>query len=93
MGDSFLWQSKYDFLNGVFHKGNHYLLESLFMLKYKTKFKKYLYTRNDSRLALSVNDNIASCLFLYLYNNKLNYHILEGSFDESEYLIPEILER
>ena len=31
--------------------------------------------------------------FLYLYNNKLNYHILEGTFAESEYLIPEILNK
>ena len=28
-----------------------------------------------------------------MYNNKLNYHILEGSFVESEYLIPEILNK
>jgi hypothetical protein len=28
------------FLNPVFFKRNHYLLESLFMLKYKSKFKK-----------------------------------------------------
>jgi hypothetical protein len=82
------------FLNPVFFlKGNHYLLESLFMLKYKTNFKKYLVllekTISDSRFP--VNDNIASLSFLYLYNNKLNFHILEGSFAESEYLIPEVL--
>ena len=84
------------YLNPVFFlKGNHYLLESLFMLKYKSKFKKYLLlleeTTNDPRFP--VNDNIASLSFLYLYNNKLNYHILEGTFSESEYLIPEILEK
>ncbi|AOW10071.1 hypothetical protein [Flavobacterium gilvum] len=84
------------FLNPVFFlKGNHYLLESLFMLKYKTNFKKYLElleeTINDPRFP--VNDNIASLSFLYLYNNKLNYHILEGTFAESEYLIPEILNK
>ena len=84
------------YLNPVFFlKGNHYLLESLFMLKYKSKFKKYLLqleaTINDSRFP--VNDNIASLSFLYLYNNKLNYHILEGTFAESEYLIPEILQK
>ena len=28
-----------------------------------------------------------------MYNNKLNYHILQGTFNESEYLIPEILEK
>ncbi|MFV8343894.1 hypothetical protein [Flavobacterium sp. XS2P39] len=84
------------YLNPVFFlKGNHYLLESLFMLKYKTKFKKYLVrleeTIKDRRFP--VNDNIASLSFLYLYNNKLNYHILEGTFAESEYLIPEVLEK
>jgi hypothetical protein len=84
------------FLNPVFFlKGNHYLLESLFMLKYKSNFKKYLTlleeTIHDSRF--TVNDNIASLSFLYLYNNKLNFHILEGTFAESEYLIPEILSK
>jgi hypothetical protein len=48
-------------------------------------------TINDPRFP--VNDNIASLSFLYLYNNKLNYHILEGTFAESEYLIPEILSK
>ena len=84
------------YLNPVFFlKGNHYLLESLFMLKYKSNFKKYLElledTINDPQFP--VNDNITSLSFLYLYNNKLNYHILEGTFAESEYLIPEILDK
>ncbi|WP_348797133.1 hypothetical protein [Flavobacterium adhaerens] len=84
------------FLNPVFFlKGNHYLLESLFMLKYKSNFKKYLNlleeTIKDPRFP--VNDNISSLSFLYVYNNKLNYHILEGTFAESEYLIPEILNK
>ena len=65
------------------------------MLKYKSKFKEYLLkleeTINDVKFP--VNDNIASLSFLYLYNNKLNYHILEGTFSESEYLIPEILHK
>lgn len=84
------------YLNPVFFlKGNHYLLESLYMLKYKSNFKKYLLLLeekiNDPRFP--VNDNIASLSFLYLYNNKLNYHILEGTFAEAEYLIPEVLEK
>jgi len=70
-------------------------LESLFMLKYKSNFKKYLElleeTISDPRFP--VNDNIASLSFLYIYNNKLNYHILEGTFAEAEYLIPEILSK
>jgi hypothetical protein len=84
------------YLNPVFFlKGNHYFLESLYMLKYKSNFKKYLTlleeTINDQRFP--VNDNVASLSFLYLYNNKLNYHILDASFAESEYLIPEILDK
>ena len=84
------------YLNPVFFlKGNHYLLESLFMLKYKTNFKKYLELLEETihNPQFPVNDNITSLSFLYLYNNKLNYHILEGTFTESEYLIPEILNK
>lgn len=84
------------YLNPVFFlKGNHYFLESLYMLKYTSNFKKYL-TLLEETIAdprFPVNDNIASLSFLYVYNNKLNLHILEGTFDESEYLIPEILEK
>ena len=83
-------------LNPVFFlKGNHYLLESLYMLKYKSKFKKYLSLLEDTikDSHFPVNDNIASLSFLYVYNNKLNYHILEGTFAESEYLIHEILSK
>jgi hypothetical protein len=84
------------YLNPVFFlKGNHYLLESLFMLKYMSNFKKYLElledTINDPQFP--VNDNISSLSFLYLYNNKLNYHILEGTFSESEHLIPVVLDK
>ncbi|WP_281233568.1 hypothetical protein [Flavobacterium gelatinilyticum] len=84
------------YLNPVFFlKGNHYFLESLYMLKYTSNFKRYLSlleeTIEDEKFP--VNDNIASLSFLYVYNNKLNLHILEGTFEESEYLIPEILEK
>ncbi|MCP2025005.1 hypothetical protein L1276_000145 [Flavobacterium sp. HSC-32F16] len=78
-----------------FLKGNHYFLESLYMLKYTSNFKRYLSlleeTIQDDKFP--VNDNIASLSFLYVYNNKLNLHILEGTFPESEYLIPDILEK
>ena len=84
------------FQNPVFFlKGNHYFLESMFMLKYQSNFKKHLslleQTIDDERFP--VNDNIASLSFLYLYNNKLNYHILEGSFETAEQLVPLILEK
>jgi|TARA_R110000868_G_scaffold81203_5_gene230064 hypothetical protein len=84
------------FLNPVFFlKGNHYLLESLYMLKYMSKFKENL-LRLEETIAdprFPTNDNIASLSFLYVYNNKLNFHILEGTFAEAEYLIPEILNK
>ena len=84
------------FLNPVFFlKGNHYLLESLYMLKYMSKFKENL-SRLEETIAdprFPANDNIASLSFLYVYNNKLNFHILEGTFAEAEYLIPEILHK
>jgi hypothetical protein len=84
------------FLNPVFFlKGNHYLLESLYMLKYMSKFKENLLRLEDTiaDARFPVNDNIASLSFLYVYNNKLNFHILEGTFAEAEYLIPEILHK
>lgn len=84
------------YLNPVFFlKGNHYFLESLYMLKYTSNFKKYLNLLEETITdpKFPVNDNIASLSFLYVYNNKLNLHILEGTFAESEYLIPEILEK
>ncbi|WPO78005.1 hypothetical protein [Flavobacterium sp. KACC 22761] len=84
------------YLNPVFFlKGNHYFLESLYMLKYTSNFKRYLSLLEETIAddKFPVNDNIASLSFLYIYNNKLNLHILEGTFAESEYLIPEILEK
>lgn len=84
------------YLNPVFFlKGNHYFLESLYMLKYTSNFKKYLNLLEETIAdpKFPANDNIASLSFLYVYNNKLNLHILEGTFAESEYLIPEILEK
>jgi hypothetical protein len=73
------------YLNPVFFiKGNHYLLESLFMLKYKSKFKKILLlleeTIEDPRFP--VNDNIASLSFLYLQQQiKLSHS--EGSLTKA----------
>lgn len=84
------------YLNPVFFlKGNHYFLESLYMLKYTSNFKKYLNLLEETIAdpKFPANDNIASLSFLYVYNNKLNLHILEGTFAESEYLIPEILSK
>ncbi|MBU2946155.1 hypothetical protein [Zobellia uliginosa] len=77
-------------LNPVFFlKGNHYLLESIFYVKYSSHFREVL-----ERLETVVeskdfpkNDNIASLAFLYINANKLNLHFLEGTFNKGLYLV------
>ncbi len=78
------------YLNPVFFlKGNHYLLESLFFVKYASQFRETL-----DKMEIIVkhpdfpkNDNISSLAFLYLYSNKLNLHFLEGTFEKGLYLV------
>ncbi|GMN09069.1 hypothetical protein MTsPCn9_04750 [Croceitalea sp. MTPC9] len=77
-------------LNPVFFlKGNHYLLESLFYVKYSSQFKETLerleeMTQNSD---FPKNDNITSLAFLYINSNKLNLHFLEGTFEKGLYLV------
>lgn len=88
--DIFYEQRKMIYLNPVFFlKGNHYLLESLFYVKYSSQFKETL-----ERLEMMVNskefpknDNITSLAFLYINSNKLNLHFLEGTFEKGLYLV------
>ncbi len=76
--------------NPVFYlKGNHYLLESLFYVKYSSQFKftlEQLEKRLESK-AFPSNDNINSLAFLYVNFNKLNLHFMEGTFDKGLYLV------
>ena len=77
-------------LNPVFFlKGNHYLLESLFFVKYSTQFKETLERLETqvSNVRFPQNDNIASLAFLYVNSNKLNLHFLEGTFSKGMYLV------
>lgn len=77
-------------LNPVFFlKGNHYLLESLFYVKYASQFETVL-ARLENKVAekdFPANDNIASLSFLYINANKLNLHFLKGTFDKGLYLV------
>ncbi len=78
------------YLNPVFFlKGNHYLLESLFFVKYASQFRDTLNKMEGiiERKEFPQNDNISSLAFLYLYSNKLNLHFLEGTFDKGLYLV------
>ncbi len=77
-------------LNPVFFlKGNHYLLESLFFVKYSTQIKETL-ERLEKVITSSKfpkNDNLNSLVFLYTNSNKLNLHFLEGTFEKGLYLV------
>ncbi|MCX2719426.1 hypothetical protein [Lentiprolixibacter aurantiacus] len=78
------------YLNPVFYlKGNHYLLESLFFVKYSTQFRSTLLKLEEvvNRKSFPKNDNIASLIFLYVNSNKLNMHFMEGTFDKALYLV------
>lgn len=77
-------------LNPVFFlKGNHYLLESLFYVRYGSQFKETLYRLEGivNTKDFLKNDNISSLAFLYINSNKLNLHFLEGTFDKGLYLV------
>ena len=77
-------------LNPVFFlKGNHYLLESLFYVKYSSQFKEVLDKLENivASKEFPKNDNISSLAFLYINSNKLNLHFLEGTFKRGLYLV------
>jgi len=72
-----------------FLKGNHYLLESLFLLQYSSQFRQ---TLEDLEAMVATkefpkNDNLNSLVFLYLNANKLNLHFMEGTFSKGLYLV------
>jgi hypothetical protein len=78
------------YLNPVFYlKGNHYLLESLFYVKYSSQFRETLDQLEEQLKDKNFpkNDNINSLAFLYLNANKLNLHFLEGTFEKGLYLV------
>ena len=88
--DLFYENKEMIYLNPVFFlKGNHYLLESLFYVKYSSQFKATL-TKMEAMIeskSFPKNDNISSLAFLYLNSNKLNQHFLEGTFEKGLYLV------
>ena len=80
-------------IHPVFYlKGNNYLMESLALIKYPSKFKETLeqmvfWTEHDN---FPKNDNLKALSFQFYFSNKLNVHFLEGRFEEGLILIPEI---
>ncbi|WP_438424060.1 hypothetical protein [Aquimarina macrocephali] len=92
--DLFYEHPKMIIQNPVFFlRGNHYLLESLYLIKDKTQLKTTLqqFENSITNSTFPKDDNIEVLSFQFIYNNKLNVHFLEGSFDEGEYLVEEIL--
>lgn len=88
--DLFYENEKMIQLNPVFFiKGNHYLLESLFFVKYSSQFRETLQRLEAMVEAKSFpkNDNISSLAFLYINANKLNLHFMEGTFEKGLYLV------
>ena len=73
-------------------KGNHYLLESLFLLGHVRLFEKVLddleKSLKDSRIP--DDDNIAALAFLYLYSNKLNLRFMKADFENGQPLVDKI---
>ena len=77
-------------LHPVFYlKGKNYLLESLFFLKYYSKFKRELQIFEDEIKEdnFPLNSNTEILIFQYYSANKLHLHFLEGTFKEGRYLV------
>ncbi|VAW12479.1 FIG00930195: hypothetical protein [hydrothermal vent metagenome] len=88
--DLFYEHSDMIYLNPVFYlKGNHYLLESLFYVRYSSQFKETLEKLETMARSKDFpkNDNITSLAFLYINASKLNLHFLEGTFEKGLYLV------
>ncbi|MBQ4805420.1 hypothetical protein J8L88_21340 [Aquimarina sp. MMG015] len=93
--DLFYENPKMIILNPVFFlRGNHYLLESLYLIQDKTQLKLTLskFEKTIKSDDFPIDDNIEVLSFQFIYNNRLNVHFLEGTFDEGEYLVSEILD-
>ncbi|CAL2102887.1 conserved protein of unknown function [Tenacibaculum sp. 190130A14a] len=81
-------------VNPVFYlKGKNYLLESLFFIKHRNEFIKEL-TQFENEIynkEIPSNSNTEILISQYLYSHKLHKHFIEGTFNEGEYLVSEIL--
>src|SRR5690606_28067214 len=88
--DLFYDQKVMIYLNPVFFlKGNHYLLESLFYVKYSSHFRETLDKMEKvvKSEEFPKNDKISALTFLYINSNRLNLHFMEGTFDKCLYLV------
>jgi len=94
--DLFYYNPKMKITNPVFYlKGINYLLESLFLIQHRSKFRStlnYLETEIEQHNFL-LNENTESLAFLNLYLNKINLYFLEGDFTRGVDFIPDVLDQ
>ncbi len=77
-------------LHPVFYlKGRNYLLEVLYFLNKRNKFKDELnqFEQEIKKGQIPINNNTEVLIFQYYYSNKLHLHYLEGTFEEGVYLV------
>jgi hypothetical protein len=89
--DLFYQQEQMIKLNPVFFlKGNNHLLEALFFLKKKEKFKRTLLNLENAVAdkTFPKNENLEALCFLYINLNKVNHYVIDGSFKDGLHLIP-----
>ncbi len=80
--------------NPVFYlKGVNYLLESLYLIKHKTKFNTVLENLNFDiqNKNIAINENTNTLTFLYYSQNKLNLYFLEGRFNKGIHFVTKLL--
>ena len=75
-----------------FLKGQHILLEALFILNHSEKLRLEIKILDDflENPPVRSNENLETLGFIYLYTAKINSHFLEGTFSEGLELIPEL---
>jgi hypothetical protein len=73
-------------------KGSNYLLESLYFLRYRSRFEEVLqlFKKQITSSDFVVNDNTRVLRFLYLSYNEINLHFLNGTFELGIKSIPDI---
>lgn len=73
-------------------KGSNYLLESLYFLRYRSRFEEVLqlFKKQSTSSDFVVNDNTRVLRFLYLSYNEINLHFLNGTFELGIKSIPDI---
>jgi hypothetical protein len=91
--DLFVSNPKMIRTNPVFFlKGNNYLLDSLYYLRYVTKFEQVFNTFKQALTEENFkhNDNTTLLRFQYLRYNEINLHFLKGTFHDGIDTIPQI---